>query len=108
VSVADTQSGALISTTTVEGNAANPYTQQVLADASIGRTFILIQPSDLAATGPAGRGLIAVFDARKGQLLHTVRGGQGISAAALDERTQHLFVTNQLDGTVSIYDARRL
>ena len=50
--------------------------------------------------------LVTILDARSGRLLSTVAVGSEPDAAVVDERSGHVFVVNQGDGTVSMLDAR--
>lgn len=57
---------------------------------------------------PVGVGHLNVFDTRSGRLLRTLTIGRGPQAIAVDEQTNRVLVTNQVDGTVSDFDAARL
>jgi len=51
---------------------------------------------------------ISVFDAPSGQFLTMLPVGIGPQDVAIDENTHHIFITNEHDNTLSIFDATRL
>jgi YVTN family beta-propeller protein len=98
VSVLDAESGSALATTAVI-----PYPETLAIATQAGRVFV--------ASGVTPPDRVDVLDARSGRRVRAIavgRGaaGRGTHALAVDERSGHVFVTNALDNSVSVVDAR--
>jgi YVTN family beta-propeller protein len=99
VSVLDARSGQVLRTTSV---GQGPLAVAVVA--SLQRIFVA--NADLwRSTYQVTRGTVSVLDEHTGAVVHTVRVGLHPRALAVDERSGHVLVANDVDRSVSMVDA---
>ena len=112
VVILDTHSGKLLQTVALptpmhQGFLRGPV---VAVDQRDGR--VLVAAAQGLFTDEAGQTITAssvyVLDARSGKVLHSLKVGLGPQDVAVDEVARRVFVTNEHDNTLSVFDARRL
>lgn len=81
------------------GGAIMGVSPSMALDARTARLFV-VDPSN--GFSPS---VVRVLDSRGGAVRAVVHAGLGANALAVDERGGHLFVTNENEGTVSVFDA---
>ena len=103
VSVLDAQSGSVLRTVPL-GNGLvykrGDTSTTAVVDERTSRIFVVNERT------PPANSSVSVLDARSGIVLRTTRVGLFAAAAAVDGRTQRVFVTNLDSNTVSVLDAR--
>ncbi len=109
VSALDTTSGDLLRTVTiVPGQPGTATVASIAVDEPHNRIFLASQGVTAGTTLPPGMTLsaqLSVLDARTGAILSTVPLTNGMKhAVAVDDRTRRLFVANDGNGTVSVFD----
>jgi len=100
VSILDSRNGRVVRTIPV-GLVGGTAAATMAVDEQAGRLFVAVTPT--SQPGPAS--LVAV-DVRSGRVLQTVPTGVNLlgSAIALDQTAQHIFVPDNVTGTVRIFD----
>jgi len=111
----DGQTGKPLHVTALPRQDAFPYQpghyQYVTVDSAANRTFIVTSPPSAVPVqiGGASRpGALVVLDATTGRLLSQHRIGCNPQAVAIDALRHRVFVANQGDNTVSVFDATKL
>jgi YVTN family beta-propeller protein len=102
VSLLDARSGSVLRTVPLRNGAvekSGDRSTTAVDDERTSRIFVVNQRT------PPANSSVSVLDARSGIVLRTTRVGLFATAAAVDGRTQRVFVTNQDSNTVSVLDA---
>ncbi len=78
----------------------------IVADEHWGRVFVVNAYGTHATSNPTVRGSVSVLDAASGVVIRHVDVGYYPTSLAVDDRTGHVFVTNNQSSTVSMLDVR--
>lgn len=120
LAVLDTRTGRSVSSSYLPGSRRlssfydSDLTASLVMDEKRRHILLAFQPWQPFWTGdvlygpPKGLGILAVYDTRSGRLLRNIRLGNGAVAMAFDSRSDHVFVSNEGDGSVGMFDAARL
>jgi YVTN family beta-propeller protein len=103
VSLLDARSGSVLRTVPLRNGAVEKRGDRsttAVDDERTSRIFVVNQRT------PPANSSVSVLDARSGIVLRTTRVGLLAAVAAVDGRTQRVFVTNLDSNTVSVLDAR--
>ncbi len=107
--VLDTASGRVLQTAQLAGLTGGYFLSQVVA--IVGHPArVLVATARGALSEPPGSVAvsssdISVFDASDGRFLSTLPVGRGPHDVAIDENTHHIFITNEHDNTLGVFDA---
>jgi len=112
VSVLDTRSGQVLQTVQVRATsrAAGYFLGQSIAvDQRTARVFVAAAQGEFGGSAGVVRiSDVSVLDARSGRILSKLSVGVGPQDVAIDEIARRVFVTNEHDNTLSVFDATRL
>ena len=101
----DTRTGRTLHEEYVSPSEGASDAATMVLDAALGHLFVGVANPEEAGIGG---GVLDVFDTHSGRQIHTIPLDAGFPAVAVDTRTERVFVANQADGTVSIFDANHL
>jgi DNA-binding beta-propeller fold protein YncE len=100
LSVLDAHSGAVLHTARVDDTPSN-----LVVDERTRHLFVISAGPKNKLGQSIGAGHVTLLDGRTGAIVLTIRVGRAPGPAAVDTRTERVFVANQGDGTVSVLNA---